>query len=128
MKTVAYHPQDVCIFTEKRWAVKNTPSDECVLMIAAWPAGQSSAKDSRPLCGPPQILLHPPADAAEFSEPSSCDDWIILRRFGKLIRLKDAEIGGHKRRVPSCVVHLPGSHSSSRCFPRRRPSPSKSPR
>src|SRR5208337_1395717 len=127
MKTVAYHPRDVCIFTEKRWAVKDTPSDECVLMIAAWPAGQSSAKDSRPLCGPPQILLHPPADAAEFSEPSSCDDWIILRRFGKLIRLKDAEIGGRQeegsvmRRSSSGLSFLFALLSAAPAFAQQEP-------
>src|SRR5271157_4861951 len=127
MKTVAYHPQDVCIFTEKRWAVKNTPSDECVLMIAAWPAGQSSAKDSRPLCGPPQILLHPPANAAEFSEPSSCDDWIILRRFGKLICLKDPEIGGRQeegsvmRRSSSGLSFLFALLSAAPAFAQQEP-------
>ena len=45
--------------------------------------------------------------AAEFCDATCCDDWIIPRRFGKLVPLKDPEIGGREeegsvmRRSPS---------------------------
>ena len=65
--------------------------------------------------------------AAEFCERTCCDDWIIPRRFGKLVPLKDPEIGGREeegsvmRRSPSELSFLFALLSAAPAFAQQEP-------